>query len=148
MEEKIYSPVDGQAVKLEYVPDEMFAKKMLGDGLAVQPIANEWVSPVNGTITMIYETKHAIGITTDQGCELLLHIGLDTCELHGTPFQMKVNQNDHVNVGTPLISVDLDYIKQHGYEVIAPIISTNKKVTLIKTDGEVKAGDVLFQIND
>ena len=148
MEELICSPVEGMIIPLERVPDDMFAQKMLGDGIAVNPQSSRWYAPVDGVVSVIYETKHAIGITTDQGTELLIHIGLDTYDLKGKPFEMMVHLQDHVCVGDLLMHVDIAYIKEQGYDPIAPVISTNKKIKLLNSKGEVKAGDVLFQIDD
>lgn len=146
MSENILSPVKGHIITLGLVPDEMFAKRMLGDGVAIIPEGEEWVSPVEGVVTLIYNTKHAIGITTNQGSEVLIHIGLDTYALEGKAFEMRVEVNDSVKIGDPLVRVDLDYIKKHGYNLVTPILITNKKIEPIITEGDVNAGDVLFQI--
>ena len=87
--EVLCSPVNGKATMLENVHDEMFSEKMLGDGIAVIPDENELRSPVEGTVTMIYETQHAIGIQTDLGTDILIHIGIDTVQLHGYRFKQK-----------------------------------------------------------
>ena len=87
-----YSPLVGKAVNLDHVADEMFSQRMLGDGMAIAPEAREVYSPVAGEITMVYETQHAIGIKTETGIEILLHIGIDTVMLGGTPFDTKVPQ--------------------------------------------------------
>lgn len=144
--ENVVCPVKGNVIPLEQVPDEMFAEKMLGDGVAVEPESMDWYAPIDGVITVIYDTKHAIGITTDQGTELLLHIGLDTYDLKGAPFEMRVKLQDRVRAGDPLVHVNLDMIKEQGYQSIAPIISTNKQIKVLKQDGEVKVGDILYQI--
>lgn len=148
MEEYVVCPVNGIIISLEQVPDEMFAKKMLGDGVAIEPKSMEWYAPIDGKITVIYDTKHAIGITSDQGTEVLLHIGLDTYDLKGAPFEMKVKLYDQVNAGDPLVNVNLDMIKEKGYQAIAPIISTNKNIKRLKTEGEVKVGDALYMIEE
>lgn len=144
----ICSPVKGNVITLEKVPDVMFAQKLLGNGLAVRPESKSWYAPVNGIITVIYETKHAIGITSDHGTEVLLHIGLDTFDLKGKPYEIKVCVDDHVHIGDLLMMVDYEYINQMGYDTITPIISTNKDIQILKFEGEVNVGDVLFQVND
>lgn len=146
MEENVVSPVSGIVIPLENVPDQMFAEKLLGDGIAIEPMSEDWFAPIEGVITVIYETKHAIGITSTQGTELLLHIGLDTFDLKGVPFDMKVKVNDYVHAGDPLVHVNLAYIKEKGYESIAPIISTNRPIRARKSNGHVDAGEILFQI--
>lgn len=146
MEEIVFSPVKGIVIPLEKVPDEMFAKKLLGDGIAIDPMCEEWFIPIEGVVTVIYETKHAIGITSTQGSELLIHIGLDTFDLKGVPFDMKVKVNDYVHVGDPMVHVNLAYIKEKGYDSIVPLISTNRAIRAGKITGKVDVGDVLFQI--
>ena len=101
-----YSPLVGKAVNLDHVADEMFSQRMLGDGMAIAPEAREVYSPVAGEITMVYETQHAIGIKTETGIEILLHIGIDTVMLGGTPFDTKVQVGDHVQPGDLLTIVD------------------------------------------
>ena len=140
------SPVNGEVVTLEHVNDEMFSKKMLGDGIAVIPHENEIFSPVDGTITMIYETQHAIGIKTDQGAEILIHIGLDTVLLNGKPFQTKTAKGKKVTKGELLTVVDWDMIRNENLDVIVPIVITNKKVEHKKPDGIIKIGDPLLHI--
>ena len=136
--EVLCSPVNGKATMLENVHDEMFSEKMLGDGIAVIPDENELRSPVEGTVTMIYETQHAIGIQTDLGTDILIHIGIDTVQLHGVPFQTKAKVGDWVKQGDLLTIVDWD--------VIVPIIVTNKRVDQMKTNGDIRVGEPLFEI--
>lgn len=144
--EILFSPVNGKATKLENVKDEMFAEKMLGDGIAVIPEENELRSPVDGTITMIYETQHAIGITTKKGSDILIHIGIDTVGLKGKPFQTKARVGDQVKQGELLTVVDWDMIRSQHLDVIAPIIVTNKKVEQMEVYGDIKVGEPLFEI--
>ena len=119
----------------------MFAEKMLGDGIAVIPEEKELRSPVDGTITMIYETQHAIGITTKKGSDILIHIGIDTVGLKGKPFQTKARVGDQVKQG-----VDWDMIRSQHLDVIVPIIVTNKKVEQMEVYGDIKVGEPLFEI--
>lgn len=148
MNEMIFNPVKGNLVLLKDVPDEMFSQKMLGDGIAIlsTDTVTRWYAPVKGVVSVIYPTKHAIGIVSDMGTEILIHIGLDTFDLEGKPFDVKVNVNDKVCVGDPLVDVDIEYIKSQGYNSIAPIIITNKQIKLSKMSGEIQVGEELFQI--
>ena len=139
--EILFSPVNGKATKLENVKDEMFAEKMLGDGIAVIPEEKELRSPVDGTITMIYETQHAIGITTKKGSDILIHIGIDT-----VGFQTKARVGDQVKQGELLTVVDWDMIRSQHLDVIVPIIVTNKKVEQMEVYGDIKVGEPLFEI--
>ena len=144
--EVLCSPVNGKATMLENVHDEMFSEKMLGDGIAVIPDENELRSPVEGTVTMIYETQHAIGIQTDLGTDILIHIGIDTVQLHGVPFQTKAKVGDRVKQGDLLTIVDWDMIRNKNMDVIVPIIVTNKRVDQMKTNGDIRVGEPLFEI--
>ena len=140
--EVLCSPVNGKATMLENVHDEMFSEKMLGDGIAVIPDENELRSPVEGTVTMIY----AIGIQTDLGTDILIHIGIDTVQLHGVPFQTKAKVGDRVKQGDLLTIVDWDMIRNKNMDVIVPIIVTNKRVDQMKTNGDIRVGEPLFEI--
>ena len=144
--EVLCSPVNGKATMLENVHDVMFSEKMLGDGIAVIPDENELRSPVEGTVTMIYETQHAIGIQTDLGTDILIHIGIDTVQLHGVPFQTKAKVGDRVKQGDLLTIVDWDMIRNKNMDVIVPIIVTNKRVDQMKTNGDIRVGEPLFEI--
>ena len=144
--EVLCSPVNGKATMLENVHDEMFSEKMLGDGIAVIPDENELRSPVEGTVTMIYETQHAIGIQTDLGTDILIHIGIDTVPLPGVPFQTKGMGGDRVQQGDLLTIVDWDMIRNKNMDVIVPIIVTNKRVDQMKTNGDIRVGEPLFEI--
>ncbi len=121
----IYSPVKGRAVELEAVGDGVFSSRMLGDGIAVEPALGRVVAPVSGTVTMVFETKHAIGITSDSGVEVLIHIGIDTVELKGKYFTAYVKNGDQVNTGDLLVEFDMDSITQEGYSVITMVVITN-----------------------
>jgi glucose-specific phosphotransferase system IIA component len=139
-ENAIYSPMQGRVLPLEQVPDETFAAKMLGDGFAVEPQTGELVAPVNGTITLVFDTKHAIGIKTDSGIELLIHVGIDTVKMKGEGFNVKVKMGDRVKVGDPILKVDLNKVKQKAKSLITPVVITNMK--LIESVQLIKTGDV------
>lgn len=147
MVEVLLSPVKGKSTELENVNDDMFAQKMLGDGIAVIPSENEFYSPIDGTVTMVFETQHAIGIETKNGVEVLIHIGLETMSLNGKPFQTKVHAGDCVKAGDLLTIVDWSYIRKKGLDVIVPIIVTNKKVIKNRNIGLITVGDNLFEID-
>lgn len=123
--EVIYAPLKGRIVPLKQVPDEVFSSEMMGKGIAVIPDEGKVVSPVNGTVTSIFPTLHAIGITSDQGVEVLMHVGLDTVKLEGKFFEAKVEADARVKTGDELLSFDKAAIEEAGYNVITPIIITN-----------------------
>ncbi|CDG03771.1 beta-glucoside-specific PTS transporter subunit IIABC [Lactococcus lactis] len=126
-DDSIKSPVSGQVIPLSEVEDEVFKSGAMGAGVAIIPENGEYVSPVDGIITTLFPTGHAIGLLSDNGTEVLIHIGMDTVNLKGEGFLVKVEQNQHVTVGTPLISVDLSKIKSAGYSTTTPVIVTNSK---------------------
>ncbi len=101
---------------------------------------------MEGTVTMIYETQHAIGIQTDLGTDILIHIGIDTVQLHGITFQTKAKVGDRVKQGDLLTIVDWDMIRNKNMDVIVPIIVTNKRVDQMKTNGDIRVGEPLFEI--
>lgn len=121
----IYSPIKGQVVQLSKVSDPMFAEGMMGNGIAIVPKEGRVVSPVNGKVTAVFETKHAIGIISNEGAEILIHIGLDTVKLGGKFFDAKVRVGDSIKVGSLLVEFNLNEVKKAGYDVITPIIITN-----------------------
>ena len=139
--EKFAAPVTGRIVKIEDVPDQVFASKTMGDGFAIDPSEGKLYSPFTGEVTVAYPTGHAYGLRTAGGKEVLIHIGMDTVELNGKGFKPAVRQGDHVRQGDLLTEIDLDYIKKAGKPVITPIIFTDgTQVELTKT-GNVKHGD-------
>lgn len=148
MSKVLYSPVKGKAVNLDQVNDEVFSKRLLGDGIAILPDRKEIYSPVDGVISMVFDTKHAIGIKTDSGIDILLHIGIDTVMLNGVPFHSKVQVGDEVKHGELLTTVDWTYIKEKGCDTIVSIVAINKSVKLIKVDQLVDPEDILLEILD
>lgn len=122
---KLQSPIPGRIVDLIEVPDQVFAEKMMGDGFAVIPSRGSVVSPFDGEVVMVFRTKHAVGLRSKEGLELLIHVGLDTVELNGEGFVAKVKDGDKIKIGDVLLEFDMDYIKQHGKDLISPIIITN-----------------------
>lgn len=122
---KIVAPQTGVCVGIEEVPDEVFSDKLLGDGVAVIPSENEVKSPVTGTVVQVFDTLHAYSIKSDDGLEILVHIGLNTVELKGEGFSAKVKDGDRVNAGDVLCEADINFIKEKGYEIYTPIVVTN-----------------------
>lgn len=142
---KIVATQSGECIALEAVPDEVFADKLLGDGVAVIPTVDEVLSPVNGTVTQVFDTLHAYSVTSDDGLEILVHIGLNTVELKGKGFKPHVKQGDRVSAGDVLCVADIDFIKKSGYEIHTPIVITNadrvKNLELFR--GMVTAGETV-----
>lgn len=123
--EEVYSVADGQVVALEQVKDPVFAQKMMGDGFAVEPANGNIVSPVSGTVSSIFPTKHALGLVTEAGLEVLVHIGLDTVSLEGKPFTVHVTEGQKVAAGDLLVTADLDAIRAAGRETSTVVVFTN-----------------------
>ena len=135
--EEVYSVADGEVIALEQVKDPVFAQKMMGDGFAVEPANGNIVSPVSGTVSSIFPTKHALGLVTEAGLEVLVHIGLDTVSLEGKPFTVHVAEGQKVAVGDLLVTADLDAIREAGRETSTIVVFTNadaiKSVNLEQT---------------
>lgn len=123
--ETVISPIEGTIVDLSKVPDQVFSQKMVGDGFAIVPASGEIVSPVDGVITTIFPTKHAIGITSKSNLEILIHIGVDTVSLNGEGFEAFVETGDEVKAGTKLLQVNFDEIKDKVPSIISPVVFTN-----------------------
>ena len=126
--EEVYSVADGQVVALEQVKDPVFSQKMMGDGFAVEPANGNIVSPVSGTVSSIFPTKHALGLVTEAGLEVLVHIGLDTVSLEGKPFTVHVAEGQKVAAGDLLVTADLDAIRAAGRETSTIVVFTNGDV--------------------
>ena len=139
----------GTVVPLADVKDEAFASGALGDGIAIEPIDGELVAPADGEISSTFETHHAVGMTTADGAELLMHIGIDTVKLGGKHFTYLVNEGDKVRKGQPLIRFDIEAIKAEGYPVTTPLIVCNTDdyaAVAAKASGTVKQGDALLEL--
>lgn len=121
----VTAPLTGKKVALEEVPDPVFSQKMMGEGIAVDPTEGMVVSPVEGTIVQVFPTKHAVGLETKSGVEVLIHIGLETVAMNGEGFEAFVAQGDKVKVGDQLISFDLELVREKAKSTITPIIITN-----------------------
>lgn len=145
---KVYSVVDGKIKDIEQVKDEVFSKKMLGDGVAIEPSSNKITSPCNGEVTVVYPSGHLIGLKMDNGEEILIHIGIDTVELEGKPFKVKVKVKDYVHVGDLLCKVNFNLIHKLGYISDVVIISVTSKVTKIVQSEIVNRDDIVFETID
>lgn len=121
----ITAPLNGKVVELSHVPDPVFSEKMMGDGLAIEPSEGIVVAPVDGEIQSVFPTKHAVGLKTKSGVEILIHIGLETVSLNGEGFEAFVTAGDKVKRGDKLISFDLDIIGKKAKSTVTPIIITN-----------------------
>ena len=145
---EIVSPLAGQVKELSQATDPVFASGVMGQGLVIEPSQGELTSPVNGTVTVLFPTKHAIGIVSDEGVELLIHIGMDTVGLDGKGFESFVVQGDHVTVGQKLIRFDMDVIKAAGLVTETPVIITNQDAYIATITGTypttIQAGEVLM----
>lgn len=119
------SPLSGKVLPLTEVPDKVFSSGAMGKGIAIDPVKGELIAPADGEITTVFPTGHAIGLTTKDGAEILMHIGMDTVELEGKGFEVFVKQGDQVRAGDLLVRFDIEAIKAAGYSVITPIVVTN-----------------------
>ena len=145
----IVAPIEGNAVSLEKVGDGVFSEGMLGKGVAIEPAVGRAVSPVNGTVSTVFDTKHAVGLTSDDGTEILIHIGLDTVKLNGEHFDAHVKAGDKVKAGDLLVEFDIEKIKEAGYPTITPVIITNTdSYSDIESlaNGSVKEKDQLISV--
>ena len=145
----IVSPMKGEVMPLCEVNDETFASEMMGKGIAIEPADGKVVSPINGTVQTIFKTKHAIGLKSEDGTEILIHIGMDTVQLEGKHFKAYVKDGDKVKIGDTLIEFDIEAIKKEGYELTTPVIVTNTNDYLEVLGREVKkvnTGDAIISI--
>lgn len=144
------SPLTGKAEDLSQAPDEAFASKMMGDGAVVTPTDGTVVAPADGVISFVFPSKHAVGLTTTDGIELLIHIGIDTVKLDGKGFETFVKDGDTVKKGDKLLSFDLNFVKENAPSITSPCICTSlndkQKVRLLKT-GDIKAGEAFIAID-
>ena len=145
---EVVSPLAGQVKPLSQATDPVFSSGVMGQGVVIEPSQGELVSPVNGTVTVLFPTKHAVGIISEEGIEMLMHIGMDTVSLDGTGFVAHVEQGDKVVVGQQLISFDMDVIKKAGLVTETPVIITNQDDFQADVEGnlprDIKRGDALM----
>ena len=145
---EVVSPLAGQVKPLSQATDPVFSSGVMGQGVVIEPSQGELVSPVNGTVTVLFPTKHAVGIVSEEGVEMLMHIGMDTVSLDGKGFEAHVEQGDKVVVGQQLISFDMYVIKEAGLVTETPVIITNQDDFQADVEGDlprdIKRGDVLM----
>ncbi len=146
---QVQSPVDGEVVEIESVNDEVFSQKLVGDGVAIIPMSNQFKAPIDGVISKIFSTNHAYSIKSSKDMEVMVHIGLETVNLEGKGFTRIASEGDKVKAGDVIIEVDLAYIKEHAKDIITPILiledsdvkHIDKKLNI------VKAGDIIMEAN-
>ena len=147
----VRSPLVGKYIKMEDVPDDAFASKMMGEGIAVDPDDENVYAPADGTVVFIYPTLHALGFKCDDGTSLLIHLGIDTVNLKGEGFTALVKEGDNVKLGTPMIKMDLNYLRKNAKSMISPVIVTelaeNKKVE-ITADNHIEYNETVMRIVD
>ena len=144
----VLAPLDGTVVDLESVPDEVFAQKMAGDGVAIAPSGQLAVAPVTGDLVKLFPGGHAFGIAMNDGVELIVHIGLDTVELKGEGFENIATEGQVVKAGTPIVRFDRATIERLGKVMLSPVVSSGAGTIVRRASGVVRAGqDVLFVLN-
>lgn len=145
----VRAPMAGEVIPLSQVEDPAFAAAMVGPGVAIRPSGTQVLSPVDGTVMLVFPTKHAIGVRSDTGVELLIHVGIDTVQLKGAGFETLVAKGDIVEVGTPLMRFDPAVIEAAGYPLTTPVIVTNAKKVgqpVVVAADTVREGHDLFTV--
>jgi PTS system glucose-specific IIA component len=146
---EVYAPVDGEVLSLDTVNDEVFSKKMVGDGVAIRPITSSFTAPIDGVVSKIFPTNHAFSIKSAKDLEIMVHIGLDTVSLEGKGFTRIASEGETVKVGDVIIEADLAYISSCDKDTITPIVilenSDFKEID--KNFTVVKAGDKIMEIS-
>ncbi|WP_125760720.1 PTS sugar transporter subunit IIA [Companilactobacillus hulinensis] len=145
----IEAPISGKIIPLETVSDEVFAQKMMGEGIAIIPNDSQIVSPVDGIVGMVADTKHALGIKAKNGLEIVLHLGIDTVELDGSPFTISVNDGDSIKAGQPLATMNIEEIKSADKDPVVMTLITNSSVKVKELDiasGNINNSEVVAKI--
>lgn len=140
----VYAPVEGNVIARKEIKDETFAAGILGDGVGIEPSVGEVVAPFDGTVSALFDTKHAIGLTSKDGMELLIHVGINTVELNGKHFKTYVNTGDTVKAGQKLISFDIQAIKKAGYDVTTAVLVSNRDNVTVLKKGQTKKMEKLI----
>ena len=141
---QLLAPVTGKSIPLSEVTDEVFAQKLAGDGIAIEPTGDTIVAPADGELTLVFKTLHAFALTLDNGAELLVHIGLETVSLNGEGFEQLAEQGTRVKAGTPIIKINRELIKSKGLPLTTPVLITNPDITEtlnLKENIDVIAGE-------
>lgn len=144
----VYSPICGQAIPMEEVPDDTFASKVLGDGVAIEPTEGKVYAPFSGTVSMVFDTGHAIGLKSDDGMDLLIHVGINTVELQGKHYTVHAQNGQRIKRGDLLIEFDIEAIKKAGYSLVTPVIVANSDEydTLSTQNGTVTNDDIIMNV--
>lgn len=141
----VLAPLDGVVIDLEAVPDEVFAQKLAGDGVAIDPSGNIAVAPLAGDLVKLFPGGHAFGIAARDGIELIVHLGLDTIELKGAGFENIATEGQEVKAGTPIVRFDRPTIERAGKVMLSPVVSSGAGTIVRRASGTVQAGrDILF----
>ncbi|PKM90338.1 MAG: PTS glucose transporter subunit IIA [Firmicutes bacterium HGW-Firmicutes-10] len=146
---KVAAVTCGKLIELGNVTDEVFAKKMMGEGYAIEPTNSQITAPFDGKIAFVFPTRHAIGLISDSGVEVLIHVGIDTVQLKGECFETLVFEGQGVKANQTLLNVDFDGIKKHGFSTTTMVVVTSgqtKEITFLKLTGDVVAGDSVLEI--
>ena len=147
--EEIFSPVKGELIKLSEVEDEAFSQELIGKGIAINPSEGKVYSPSDGVVVMTFVTKHAIALISDKGCEILIHLGMDTVKLKGKYFNLKVKDSQKVKKGDLLFTFDIEGIISEGYSIKTPIVVTNftdYKEFILEDCKSVNVGDKIITL--
>lgn len=148
---RLYSPFKAQVMEIDEVQDAAFSSKMMGEGVGLIPLEDEAASPCDAKITLLIDTAHAVGLESDEGAEILLHIGKDTVELKGKYFASHAKEADQVKKGEPLLSFDREKIKGAGYDItsVLTVVNSDKFGAVHITEKrEVERGDLLIEIEE
>jgi sugar PTS system EIIA component len=142
---QLLAPVDGKVLDLSMVPDKIFSRRIVGDGVAIQPKGNIIVAPACGELSVVFKTNHAFGMILENKTEVLVHIGINTLELNGKGFERLAAEGSKVKVGDPIIKFDRNYMEKKGYSVIIPVIITNlenvSNINYLNINSNVKSGE-------
>jgi sugar PTS system EIIA component len=149
-EENITAPLTGRIFSLENVPDPVFSQKMMGEGFAIEPTNGEVVAPIDGEIVQLFHTKHAIGLKTENGAEIIIHVGLETVAMEGEGFTAHVKEGSKVKKGDKLLTVDLGKVREKAKSTVTPVVVTNsadsEKISLVATDSVIKGETVCMTV--
>ncbi|RAS92017.1 PTS glucose transporter subunit IIA [Priestia endophytica] len=149
-EENITAPLTGRIFSLENVPDLVFSQKMMGEGFAIEPTNGEVVAPIDGEIVQLFHTKHAIGLKTENGAEIIIHVGLETVAMEGEGFTAHVKEGSKVKKGDKLLTVDLEKVREKAKSTVTPVVVTNsadsEKISLVATDSVIKGETVCMTV--